>query len=404
MIRRCLCTRVFDMRRFILGSERWVYLMRKIVFHLNCLEQGGAERVVTNLANQFVDNGYDVVIATEWYGENEFQTDRRVRRVHVGLRQGDEKKHRLIQFHLRVKYLRQFLKKEKPDILIPFARKALYRGLMAAYFMKLPVLISIRTDPAGHYEERSDKIQIPLLFPRADGCVFQTQGAKEFFAPRLQDNSRIILNPIHPKYIGVPEPEERSKTVVQSGRLVDFKNQPMLIRAFVEVHKKHPDYDLKIYGGDSFDGTKEILERVIEENNAWDYVHLMGASDSLEKDLADAALFAFSSDWEGLPNALLEAMALGLPIVATDCPCGGPRTVMTDGVDGLLVPIKDQKAMEDGINRLIEDRELARRLGREARKIAERANGDAVYAQWRDYVEELCGKYRKNAYWKWRIG
>lgn len=366
--------------------------MRKIAFHLNCLEQGGAERVVTNLANQFAGQGYEVMIATEWYGENEFQTDPRVRRIHVGLREGDQRKHRLVQFLLRVRYLREFLKEEKPDILIPFARKALYRGLMAAYFMKLPVLISIRTDPAGHYEEKSDRLQIPLLFPRADGCVFQTEGAKEFFAPRLQKNSRIILNPIHPKYIGVPEPEKRNKTVVQSGRLVDFKNQPMLIRAFVEVHKKHPDYDLKIYGGDSFDGTKEILEALIAENQAQDYIHLMGASDRLEKDLADAALFAFTSDWEGLPNALMEAMALGLPIVATDCPCGGPRTIMTDGVDGLLIPVKDQGALVDGINRLIEDPELARRLGMEARKIADRANGEAVFAQWRDYIEELCQK------------
>ncbi len=367
--------------------------MRKIAFHLNCLEQGGAERVVTNLANQFAQNGYEVIIATEWYGENEFQTDDAVRRVHVGLREGDEKKHRVVQAALRVRYLRRFLKEERPDILIPFARKALYRGLMAAYFIKIPVLISIRTDPAGHYEELSDKIQIPLLFPRADGCVFQTEGAKEFFAPRLQDNSRIILNPINPKYIGVPEPVRRNKTVVQSGRLVDFKNQPMLIRAFIEVHKKHPDYDLKIYGGDSFDGTKEILEQIIEENGAQDYVHLMGASDSLEKDLNDAALFAFSSDWEGLPNALMEAMALGLPIVATDCPCGGPRTIMTNEVDGLLIPIKDQKAMEEGINRLIEDRELAGRLGKNARKLSDRANGQAIFEQWREYIEELCRDY-----------
>lgn len=365
--------------------------MRKIAFHLNCLEQGGAERVVTNLANQFAREGYEVMIATEWYGDNEFQIDSKVRRVHVGLREGDEKRHRLVQFMRRVKYLRDFLKEEKPDILIPFARKALYRGLMAAYFIKIPVLISIRTDPAGHYEERSDKIQIPLLFPRADGCVFQTQGAKEFFAPRLQNNSRIILNPINPKYIGVPEPESRSKTVVQSGRLVDFKNQPMLIRAFIEVHKKHPDYDLKIYGGDSFDGTKEILEQIIEENQAGEYVHLMGASDNLEQEMADAALFAFTSDWEGLPNALMEAMALGLPIVATDCPCGGPRTIMTHEKDGLLIPIKDQKALEEGMNRLIEDRELAERLGREARRIADIANGNAVYEQWRDYIEALCG-------------
>lgn len=373
------------------GEQEWgISLTRKIVFHLNCLEQGGAERVVTNLADRFAKEGYQVVIATEWYGENEFQTDPRVRRVHVGLREGDEKKHRLIQFLLRVKYLRKFLKEEKPDILIPFARKALYRGLLAAYFLKFPVLISIRTDPAGHYEERSDKIQIPLLFPRADGCVFQTEGAREFFAPRLQKNSRIILNPINPKYIGVPQPQTRTKSVVQSGRLVDFKNQPMLVRAFVNVHEKHPDYDLKIYGGDSFDGTKEILEELIDSLHAGEYIHLMGASDSLEKDLVDAALFAFTSDWEGLPNALMEAMALGLPIVATDCPCGGPRTIMTHEKDGLLIPIKDQQALEDGINRLIEDRDLAERLGKEARKIAERANDQAIYEQWRDYIESLC--------------
>mgnify|MGYP002509651329 FL=1 len=365
--------------------------MRKIAFHLNCLEQGGAERVVTNLANQFAENGYQVLIATEWYGENEFQTDARVKRVHVGLREEDAKKPHPVQILLRIKYLKEFIETEKPDILIPFARKALYRGLTAAYFMEVPVLISIRTDPAGHYEELSDKIQIPLLFPRADGCVFQTEGAREFFAPRLQQNSRIILNPINPKYIGVPIPEKRTKTVVQSGRLVDFKNQPMLLRAFVEVHKKHPDYDLKIYGGDSLDGTKEILEELIAQNQAQEYIHLMGASDTLEKDLADAALFAFTSDWEGLPNALMEAMALGLPIVATDCPCGGPRTIMTNGVDGLLIPIKDQKALEEGINRLIENPEYAERLGMEARKIAERANGEAVFAQWRDYIEELCG-------------
>lgn len=373
-------------------------MARKIAFHLNCLEQGGAERVVTNLANRFAREGYEVMIATEWYGENEFRIDPAVRRVHVGLREGDEQKHRLIQFLLRIRYLRKFLKEEKPDILIPFARKALYRGLMAAYFVKIPVLISVRTDPAGHYEERSDKIQIPLLFPRADGCVFQTEGAREFFAPRLQKNSRIILNPINPKYIGLPEPIVRQKTVVQSGRLVDFKNQPMLIRAFIQVHKKHPDYELKIYGGDSFDGTKEILEQIIEENQAQEYVHLMGASDSLEVELKDAALFAFSSDWEGLPNALMEAMALGLPVVATDCPCGGPRTIMTHEVNGLLVPIKDQKAMEEGINRLIEDRELASRLGREARKIAERANDQAIFEQWRDYIEQLCSGGRRSVW------
>lgn len=369
-------------------------MKRKIAFHLNCLEQGGAERVVSNLANQFAREGYEVLIATEWYGENEFQIDREVRRVHVGLRDGDERKSRIAQFLLRVKYLREFMKKERPDILIAFAQRANYRALMASPGTGIPVLISIRTDPVGHYDARSDKIQIPLLFPRAAGCVFQTEGQREFFAPYLQKNSRIILNPLNDKYIGVPSPEKRVKEVVQSGRLVDFKNQPMLLKAFIEVHRKHPDYVLKIYGGDSLDGTKEILEEIIAKHQAEDYIKLMGASDSLEKDLVNAAVYAFSSDWEGLPNALLEAMALGLPIVATDCPCGGPRTVMQDGVSGLLIPIKDQKALEDGINKLIENPEYAGQLGEKAKEIAKIANGKAIFEQWRDYIEEICSKTR----------
>lgn len=363
--------------------------MTKIVFHLNCLEQGGAERVVSNLANQFAKENYEVIVATEWQGENEFKLDEGVRRVHVGLQAADEQKSRIARILLRVKYLRKFLKEEKPDITIAFAHKANYRALMSSVGMKIPVVISVRTDPVGHYDSLSDKIQIPLLFPRAAGCVFQTEGQRDFFPEYLQRKSRIILNPVNDKYLNVEKPRQRQKTVVQSGRLVDFKNQPMLIEAFLKVHEKHPDYDLKIYGPDSCDGTKEILEKMIRDHHAEGYIRLMGGSDDLEKELNDAGVYAFSSDWEGLPNALLEAMALGLPIVATDCPCGGPRTVMTNEVDGLLVPIKDPEAMAEGICRLIEDRELAERLGEQARKISEKVNGHAIIQQWRDYIEAI---------------
>ena len=368
--------------------------MQKIAFHLNSLQQGGAERVVSNLANRFAKEGYEVVIATEWYGTDEFALDQKVRRVHVGLTKEDENRSRISKMLRRIWYLRRFMKKEKPDIVVAFTRGVLYRALAAGIGTGIPVVISVRTDPVGHYDKKADKLRIPLLFPHAAGCVFQTEGAKAFFAPYLQENSRIILNPLNPKYVGVPEPAVRTKDVVQSGRLVDFKNQPMLIRAFLKVHEKHPDYTLKIYGPDSKDGTKEILESIIHENHAEDFVKLMGGSNTLEKDLADAALYAFSSDWEGLPNALMEAMALGLPVVSTDCPCGGPKTLIEDGVNGLLVPIMDEKAMTDGILRLIEDRELAERLGREARKISERANEDAVFEQWQTYLQECCKKNR----------
>ena len=363
--------------------------MKRIAFHLNCLARGGAERVVSNLANQFAAEGYEVFIATEWQEEDEYPIDPAVKRIHVGLKEEDERKGRITKFFLRVKYLKKFVKDYKPDVLIAFAHRANYRALMAAGNSKVPVVISIRTDPVGHYDALSDKLQIRWLFPKAAGCVFQTKGQKEFFKPYLQDNSKIILNPINPKYIGVEKPVEREKSVVHHARLVDFKNQPMLLRAFIRVHEKHPDYVLKIYGDDSHDGTKEILDKIIADNHAEEYIFLMGGSDCLEKELPKGSVYAFTSDWEGLPNSLMEAMALGLPIVATDCPCGGPATVMTNEVDGLLIPIKDENALVEGINRLIENRELAECFGDNARHIAERANAEAVFRQWRSYLEDI---------------
>lgn len=364
----------------------------RIAFHLNCLEQGGAERVVSNLSNQFAAEGHEVMVATEWEGENEFALDRRARRVHVGLTAQDEGKGRIWKYFKRVSRLTDFLASEQPDVLIAFAQKAIYRSLMAVKNVDCPVIVCVRTDPIGHYDSLMDMLQIKYLFPRAAGFVFQTNGQRDFFPQYARENSVIILNPIHQKYIDEPMPECREKVVVQSGRLVDFKNQAMLIDAFAIVHEKHPDYVLKIFGPDSFDGTRQILEQKMREHKAEGYVKLMGGSDSLEKDLKSAAVYAFSSDWEGLPNALMEAMALRMPIVATDCPCGGPATIMSHKKDGILVPIKDPGAMADGICYLIEHPEEAERMAKEAGKIAQIANAQAVYEQWRDYIEKICRK------------
>ncbi len=366
--------------------------MKKIVFHLNCLERGGAERVVTNLSGQFAEHGYEVYIATEWQGEDEYEIDSRVTRVHVGPSKEQEKKGRAAVFLARIANLRSFLKKVQPDIVIAFARKANYRALTATIGTKIPVIISVRIAPVGCYDHLTDKIQIPLLFPRAAGCVFQTQEQKDFFPKYLQDKSRIILNAINPKFIGNPIPEQREKVVMHSGRIVDFKNQCMLIRAFEEVHRKHPDYVLKIFGQNTFDGTWEQLEAQIEKNQAWDYVKLMGGSNQLEKDMINGAVAAFSSDMEGMPNAMLEAMALGLPVVATDCPPGGPRMVITPEENGLLVPVGDEKALAAAINRLIEDPEFAERLGRNAAEIGKKAGAEMIFREWEDYINEICGK------------
>lgn len=367
--------------------------MKRIVFHLNCLERGGAERVVSVLAGQFAEWGYEVSIATEWQGEDEYVIDSRIKRVHVGLSEKQETYGRWWKFTARIFNLRRFLKETKPDIVVAFAKKANYRALTATVGMKLPVLISVRINPIGYYDFLSDKIQIPLLFRRASGCVFQTPDQRDFFPAYVRNKSKVILNPVNPKFIGNPIPETREKSVVHSGRLVDFKNQLMLIEAFCKVHEKHPDYVLKIFGPDSFDGTKEKLEALIAKRKAEKFVFLMGASDKLEQDLLSGALAAYSSDYEGMPNAMLEAMALGLPVVATDCPPGGPAMVITHEENGLLVPVGDSNAMAAAINRLIEEPEFAAKLGKAAAEIGKRAGVEVIALEWKQYMEEICAEY-----------
>ncbi len=368
--------------------------MERIVFHLNSLEKGGAERVVTNLARQFAAHGYEVYIATEWQGEEEYEITPEIQRIMVGLTHEQENRSRIFKYVSRIFNLRKFLRKVRPDIVVAFARKANYRALTAAIGTKIPVVISIRIAPVGCYDFISDKLQIPILFRRAAGCVFQTQEQMEFFPKYLQRKSRIILNAISPSFIGNPIPLQREKSVVHSGRIVDFKNQKMLIKAFFEVHKKHPDYILKIFGSDAHDGTWQELEQLIEQLGAKDFIHLMGGSNQLEKDLINGALAAFSSDVEGMPNAMLEAMALGLPVVATDCPPGGPRMVITPDENGILIPVGDVKALENAMNRLIEHPDFAEGLGRNAAKIGEIASADKIYKEWEEYLAEICDKRR----------
>lgn len=363
--------------------------MKRISFHLNSLERGGAERVVSTLAGLFAEHGYEVSITTEWYADEEYELAPGIKRVHVGLREGDEKRGRWEKFRLRIQYLRTFLKEEQPDVCVSFTHRPNYRALSAARGTGIPVVIAIRDDPKALYSGWDDRIQIPLLFPRAAGAVFQTKEQRAFFAPRLQDNSAIILNPLNPKYLAVTpaQESERKKEVVMSSRLVHKKNQAMLLRAFEKVHEKHGDYCLKIYGKDDGDGTRQELEKIIAGYRAEDYMLLLGASDTLETDLRTAMVYCLSSDYEGMPNALLEAMAMGLPCISTDCPAGAPAELIRDGENGLLVPVGDETAMAEAICRMIEDRELREKCAEGALSIRDKAAPEKIYEQWRDFLE-----------------
>lgn len=362
--------------------------MTKILFHHNCLEQGGAERVISNLANRLSQDGDEIIVATEWQGENEFRLEPEVRRIHVGLREDDEHKGRFAKIWIRMINLRKLIKAEKPDVVIGFTRKPLFRALMACMGINVPVIVAVRADPWYVYNGRGTKLAIKFLMPRADGAVFQTDLQRSFFPKYIQDKGVIILNPVNEKYFDDADKYQHEKKVISTGRLVDFKNQQMLLKAFVSIHDDFPEYSLELYGEDSFDGTKEILEKIISDNHAEDYIRLMGGSNELEKEIPKAEIFAFSSNSEGMPNSLLEAMCMGMPVVATDCPSGGPATIIDDGINGLLTPVGDEKAFAEAMSKLLTDKELAKALGENAKKLRDITNGDAIVASWRSYIDK----------------
>lgn len=363
--------------------------MQKILFHLNSLEKGGAERVVTTLANYLVQVGYEVVIVTLWKSDNEFWLDKRIERIDLGIKEKTHYNRRILGPIRKIYDIRKIFRNKKPDVVIAFAKKAICRALLATFLTSIPVIISVRTNPYLRYNSRKDKILVRFLFPRAAGSVFQTEEARRFFPKSMQKKAVVILNPVHSKYTDVQIPVNREKCVVQTGRLAEMKNQIMLIKAFINIHSVHPEYILKIYGGDSKDGTKEKLEACIKEYNAQEYVFLMGESDCLEKEIVSAAIYTFTSDWEGVPNALIEAMVMGLPVISTDCAGGGAAMLIEDGVNGLLIPAGNQTALEEKLLFLIENEPVAKRLGENARRLADKVNEKAITQQWTEYIDEI---------------
>ena len=376
--------------------------IEKILFHINSLGKGGAERVVSLLANEFVKDGVEVVIATEWYAEEEYEVDSKVKRIHVGLSEEQEKGNRIAKQWYRIHNLRKTVLQEKPDVVLSFCAKANYRAMMATTATGVPVIVSVRNNPKMDYVGTTKGIMNKLFLNRAAGCVFQTEEAREFFDEVLQKKSKIICNPVNEKYLHAKR-EDVKKKIVCVGRLVAQKNQMLLVNAYERIIEKYPQYQLYLYGDGSDDECKEELlqyvdkktvqaantvEDKITEVKLKDCIHFMGLSSTLEKDMADAAMFVLPSNYEGMPNALMEAMALGLPVISTDCPCGGSRYWIEQGVTGQLVPVRDVEAMVKAIEFYILNPEKAEEMGANARKRLQEATVDKIYDQWKEYISK----------------
>ena len=177
--------------------------------------------------------------------------------------------------------------------------------------------------------------------------------------------------------------------MITVGRLSEQKNQLLLLRAFCQIMIKFPKVHVKLYGTESNAGYQQKLIEYCRENHMEERVHFMGESDRLEKELQTAALFVLPSDYEGLPNALMEAMAMGLPVIATDCPCGGPAELIRSGENGILTPVGDVHAMKDNLQYMLKNLQNAEKMGKQAKITGEMYRPEPVLKEWEKYLISL---------------
>ncbi len=372
----------------------------KVVFLIKEVDYSGAPKMLVWVANQMENAGHNVTIMAMYSDKCLQPIGDNVRFISLGLSQSRNRAVRnTIGMVKAVGTVHKAMKKESPDVVVTFLDSVGYVYMLKNKFStKYKVLASERSDP---YAQRglTGKIR-QKLFSLADAIVFQTEGARDFFGKnkKIQSKSCVIPNPIIPKVksekLPIVEFNGRDNRIVSVGRLaLRQKRHDVMIDAFKIVHDKHPEITLHIYG----DGAdKEKIQNYINEKGLSNSVFLMGRTDNVERDIYNAKAFLLTSDFEGIPNALIEAMLAGVPSVSTDCSPGGASLLINNEKNGLLVPCGDVDAISNGIVQLVENAELSNRVSQNAPLILNQFSEECVREMWFRCFERIEKKDCRN--------
>lgn len=348
------------------------------------MQSGGAERVMATLCNG-LSNNHSVRLLIMKSAESDYRLSDKVE-VCAG---NIENKNLFKCVSFTVKQMKQW----KPDIVLSFMTKSNIIALCAkkSAGCDAPVVIAERANP--YYAGKIFKLMRKFLYPTADGFVFQTKQAQDYYKDIIKNKSNIILkNPLNPDFKAVSYEGERVKKIVTMGRLSVEKNQKLLISAFSKISDKYPDYRVEIYG----DGPlRKELEDYINQLGLEKQVLLMGRKNGVQQYIADGEIFVLPSNSEGMPNALLEGMALGLACIATDCPIGGPAMIIKNNENGILLPMNDVDKLAEAMEKLIENKPLALSMGEKAKNIVNEYNAVTVCKQWEEYLVEVANKQKE---------
>ena len=350
-------------------------MKKKISFFIGGMRRGGAERVISILANAYGQRGWDVDIVLLLQNAVEYDLDSRIRIVDITKKSGG-----YLQNAPRwLGGIRKYLKTRKPDRVVSFVGRINALVLTAALGLRLPIVVSERNDP--RHDGRGAFMQWygNRIYHRAKAIVYQNEHEKSCFCASLAQKGCIIPNPVT-----VAAVKENSSTIIATaGRLIQQKNQKILVDAMAQVHTRYPEVKCRIYGEGALRGA---LLAQIDELGLQDTVTLEGNVKDIHARLAECGIFALTSDFEGLSNALIEAMMVGLACITTDYP--GARELITDGENGLVVPMNDADALAAAIVKLIENKDgCADALAKQGQSFADCFRAETVLEQWHSVIE-----------------
>ena len=352
-------------------------MLNKLIIFIGTLQSGGAERVVSEISSMYAGHFQEVVILTYYDMKVFYEIDSRVRLECV------EKQTKSRNILKNALWIRHFVKKEKADTFLSFLLPFNILSIWILMFTHTNIVVCERSDP----KQVGNKLLRWLRNISYHFCKkiqVQTSTGKSSFSSKLQKKILVIPNPNH---ISLTERHwalelQKENRIVTVGRLIPEKNHELLIDAFSILCKDYPQYVLEFYGDGKL---KEALRDRINELGLIDKVVLHGNANDIPRQIASAKMFVLSSRIEGMPNALMEAMALGLPCVATDV--SGVRDIIEDGENGFIVPCNDKYQLAEKMKNLLQDPDMMKRFSNKTESVLEKFEKNKIGRLWLELVQ-----------------
>ena len=388
---------------------------RRIAMYISSMNRGGAEHVMANLASYFTEKGYDVILVTthkagreyelcgrgtdEYSGEEKNTDGITFVRIHEPGNEADgsltryyseiddpDKGGRISNFRARCQRLTKIWRLTKPDVILSFIGKNNMMAVKTARKLHIPVAVSVRADPELEYPGAAMMLAAKHYYKKASLVIMQTDESLGFFGNRIQRKATVLRNPIDPVFLKSRTDGAKEKVILAVGRCDENKNHSMIIDAFMAVSSKLSGYRLVIFG----DGEcRRDLEDKVEKLGMTDIISLPGATNDIAEKMKRSSIFVLASDSEGMPNSLIEAMCMGMTCISTDCPCGGPRMLIKDRVNGILIPVKGEKDLEKALIIAAQDSDGDRCMAHAAQRIRTEYSSEKVYGEWEQQLKRI---------------